>query len=78
MTTRHAGYLVVLTDDIREDAAGSVLNALRMVKGVAAVAPVEADHTQAVARVRRDSQWQRALRDLARNGPDENQFGDSG
>ncbi len=77
MTTRHAGYLVVLADDIREDDAGGVLNALRMVKGVASVTPVEADHSQVIARVRRDGQWERALRDLARSGPVENQSGNS-
>lgn len=78
MTTRHAGYLVVLADDTREDDAEATINALRMVRGVASVTPVEADHNQVIARTRRDTQWQQALRDLLRNGPDENQFGNSG
>lgn len=69
MTTRHAGYLVVLDEDIREDDAQYVINALRMVKGVVSVTPVEASHDQVVARIRRDSQWETALRKLVLEGP---------
>lgn len=50
MTDRHAGYIVVLAEDIREDDAEGTLNALRMVRGVISVTPVISDHTQAVAR----------------------------
>lgn len=72
VTDRHAGYIVVLAEDIREDdAEESILIALRMVKGVISVTPVISDHTQAVARERRDDKWRDALRDLARNGPGE-------
>lgn len=42
MTERHAGYLVVLDDDIREDDAEAVVNAIRMIKRVQAVRPVTA------------------------------------
>lgn len=74
MTDRHAGYLVVLADDIREDdAEESVLIALQMIRGVISVTPVIADYGQVIARKRRDSQWQDALRNLARNGPAENE-----
>jgi hypothetical protein len=73
MTDRHAGYIVVLAEDIREDDAEGILNALRMVRGVISVTPVISDHTQAVARERRDEKWRDALRDLARNGPREEQ-----
>jgi hypothetical protein len=70
MTDRHAAYIVVLEDDIRDDDAGeSVLIALRMVKGVASVEPVVADYSFAVARTRRDSAWRDALYELARQGP---------
>jgi hypothetical protein len=70
MTDRHAGYLVVLADDIRDDdAEESVLVALRMIKGVAAVTPVLASYEQVIARTRRDGEWREALWDLARNGP---------
>lgn len=43
MTDRHAGYVVTLDRDIREDDAEAVLNAIRMVKGVASVTPVDGD-----------------------------------
>jgi hypothetical protein len=40
MTDRHAGYIVTLEKDLREDDAEYTLNALRMVKGVLSVKPV--------------------------------------
>ena len=40
MTDRHAGYIVTLATDIREDDAEGTLNALRMVRGVISVEPV--------------------------------------
>lgn len=40
MTDRHAGYIVTLAKDIREDDAEGTLNALRMVRGVISVEPV--------------------------------------
>ena len=43
MTDRHAGYVVTLTSDIREDDAESTLNALRHIKGVVAVEPIIAE-----------------------------------
>lgn len=71
MTDRHAGYLVVLSEDIREDdAAESILVALRMIKGVRSVTPVIAGYEQVIARERRDGKWRDALYDLAKNGPD--------
>lgn len=68
MTDRHAGYIVTLAQDIREDdAEESVLIALRMVKGVADVRPVPADFSAAsVAVMRRDLQWREALEKTTR------------
>lgn len=43
MTDRHAGYIVTLAKDIREDDAQAVITALRMVKGVLSVEPVLSD-----------------------------------
>ena len=57
MTTRHAGYLVTLERDTREDDAAPILAALAMVRGVLSVVPVEADHvahTLAEQRARAD------------------------
>jgi hypothetical protein len=64
MTTRHSGYHVVLTDDIREDDAEFVINAIRMVRGVAQVTPVEASYEDVMARGRRDDVWREKLRAL--------------
>ncbi len=73
MTDRHAGYIVVLAENIREDdAAEGILNAIRMIRGVLSVQPVLAgDKGQAVLAIRRDVHWREALVDLARNGPGE-------
>lgn len=58
MTDRHAGYIVTLEKDIREDDAEAVIEALRMIKGVLNVQPVVSDlHTQlAESRVAEDYQ----------------------
>ena len=43
MTDRHAGYIVTLSRDIREDDAEAVITALKMVKGVVGVEALVAD-----------------------------------
>ena len=40
MTDRHAGYIVTLGRDTREDDAEPVLEAIRMIKGVISVEPI--------------------------------------
>ena len=40
MTDRHAGYVVTLAEDIREDDAEHIINAISMIKGVLSVEPV--------------------------------------
>lgn len=52
MTTRHVGYVVTLEKDTREDDAESIVCALRMVKGVVAVEPIEADPGTVMAETR--------------------------
>lgn len=70
MTDRHAGYLVTLAEDIREDdAEESVLIALRMIKGVASVTPIVSDYAMHIAAERRDDAWRDTLYGLAKNGP---------
>lgn len=49
MTDRHAGYVVTLAEDVREDDAQDILNALRMVRGVLSVEPVRADAQLSIA-----------------------------
>lgn len=43
MTDRIAGYIVTLSDDIREDDAEAILNAIRMVKNVQSVDTIVSD-----------------------------------
>lgn len=52
MTARHAGYVVTLAEDIREDDAEHILTALRMISGVVSVKPVTANFEQVIARER--------------------------
>lgn len=46
MTDRHAGYIVTLSHDVRDDGAEPIIAALRMVKGVLSVQPVLSDEWQ--------------------------------
>jgi hypothetical protein len=61
MTDRHAGYLVTLADDIREDDAEAILTALRMVRGVQSVEPVLASIDQQIAQSRADGVWRERI-----------------
>lgn len=52
--TRTAGYVVMLDEDLRSEDAAATLNALRMVKGVRAVTPVEGEMSAQIFAVERD------------------------
>ncbi|MCY1297955.1 hypothetical protein D9M68_18900 [compost metagenome] len=52
MTDRHAAYIVVLDENIREDDAQAIITALEMVKGVATVQPVVGNSDQQIATAR--------------------------
>lgn len=56
MTDRHAGYVVTLAEDVREDDAEAIITALRMTKGVASVRPIVSDFALQIAedRARRE------------------------
>lgn len=71
MTDRHSGYLVVLEADLREDDAQAVIDALRMVKGVADVIPHIPGNLEdrAIMCSRRDRAWREALTRLLTDGP---------
>lgn len=56
MTTRHAAYIVTLTEDRREDDDEAIRTALRMVAGVLSVEPVPADYQLHIATERIRSQ----------------------
>jgi hypothetical protein len=66
MTDRHAGYLVTLAEDWREDDAEHVINALRMVRGVADVTPIVADYALHIAKVRANDAWRERIVKLLR------------
>ncbi len=56
MTTRLKGFTVILQDDIREDNSEYIINAIKMIKGVQQVLPVEQCHrdNMAESKVRMD------------------------
>lgn len=58
MTDRHTGYIVTLSEEIREDDAEAILNALRMVKHVISVDPIVADGSDFTSTVRANRKWQ--------------------
>lgn len=63
MTDRNAGYIVTLSEDIREDEDEAIITALRMVKGVASVTPVIADFEFHMAEERARTELRRAAFD---------------
>ena len=66
--TRVAGFTVTLAEDIREEAVEAIVNAIRMVKGVASVEPLVASYELHIAQMRADTAWRERLLQLARNG----------
>lgn len=64
MTDRHAGYVVTLAQDIREDDAEATITALRMVRGVISVEPVQAGGDLMIAEMRAKNDMRRRLLDL--------------
>ncbi|MEV0830859.1 MULTISPECIES: hypothetical protein [Streptosporangiaceae] len=65
MTDRHAGYIVTLAEDVREDDAEAILSALRMVKGVLSVEPIVASpHDLHIATQRVRQEWRGKILDL--------------
>jgi len=71
MTDRHSGYIVALAADVREDdAEEGVLNAIRMIRGVASVTPVIAEPGAGmITAMRRDREWSDALFKLIKDPP---------
>ena len=63
MTDRHAGYLVVLGGDVREDDAEAIITALSMVRGVIAVQPVVGTPELHISERRAKSALPRKLRE---------------
>lgn len=66
MTDRHAGYIVTLDKNIREDDAEFILNAIRMIKGVLTVQPVVSNVDLHIAKDRADYEWRQKIHSLLR------------
>lgn len=75
MTAREAAYLVTLDADLREDDAEATRTALRMVRGVIAVEPVESDPNLQIAQLRADAKWRRKISDFAARVQSDNFWG---
>lgn len=73
MTDRHAGYVVALDHNMREDDAEQTIAALRQIRGVAAVTPVVGDVAMLIEGVRRDNLWRDRLIALIQAGPEAKQ-----
>ncbi|MGY0065126.1 hypothetical protein ACWY4P_54060 (plasmid) [Streptomyces sp. LZ34] len=52
MTHRHAGYVVTLDEDVRDDDSQAIINALLLIKGVRSVEPIAGDHQLLIAKQR--------------------------
>lgn len=63
MSDRHHGYIVTLTDDIREEGSEFVVQAIQMIKYVADVQPIILGSDDLMARERVRSDVQRKLYD---------------
>lgn len=68
MTDRVNGFFVTLKDDMRIDDAESIIHALSMVKGVAAVSPNVSDPEDHIARVRVRQELIEKLFDILNQG----------
>jgi hypothetical protein len=66
MTDRLKGLVVVLETDIRTDDAEEIINAIRMIKGVADVQGSVTDHDDYMNRSRVDREWQEKILNLIR------------
>lgn len=64
MTDRHAGYVVTLAADLREDDAQATINAIRMIRGVVSVEPVLGGVDVHIAEERAEAQWRQRIADL--------------
>jgi hypothetical protein len=64
MSDRHAGYLVTLAEDVKDEDAQAIIAALGMVKGVLKVRPVVANPMTYIGRDRADVEWRERIHAL--------------
>lgn len=68
MADRYAAFVVSLDQDLPEDEARRVRDALRMIRGVIGVEPVVSSVEVAVAQSRADAVWRERIANLATAG----------
>ena len=61
MTDRAKGFTIALKEDIRVDDMDSILNALKMVKGVLKVEPIINDGTEIITEMRLKNEFKQKL-----------------
>ena len=70
MTDRHAGYIVTLAENTREEDAEAILTAIGMIKGVLSVTPVVGDINLILAQERVRHDLSRKLLEILRTPGD--------
>lgn len=61
MTTRHAGYVITLEKDIREDDSQSIIEAIKMIRGIVRVEPIETGFDIHIATARAETEMHRRI-----------------
>jgi hypothetical protein len=61
MADSHPGLTVVLSDDVPEGEAEAIAAAIRMIRGVASVRPVDASPDLQTARERLNAEWRQRI-----------------
>lgn len=64
MTDRHAGYIITLKEDIREEESQAVISALGLMRGVISVEPVASDLALHIAQRRARTDLGQRILDL--------------
>ena len=67
MTDRLKGFTITLEKDVRDDDADGIINALKMVKGVASVKPLTKNPVDDMARTRVFGEMREIQREIVRD-----------
>jgi hypothetical protein len=67
MSTRLKGLTIALEGDIREDDAENIILAIKQIRGILDVTPIEADSNDWINRSRIKSELQKKLWDIVSN-----------
>ena len=64
MTDRIAGFVVALADDVREDDAKAIYDAIAQLRGVGGVGRITSDPSISIAQIRERNRLSRAVLDM--------------